>query len=84
MTGMGEKGCALTSLHLLLKKGQVPLPLSQEQQARGADALSRPWVLTEVPGIGCHPQEHTSVLRDGWGLLHLPLQCVEKRQGITN
>lgn len=74
MTGMDEKGCSNLSAPVL-KEGVMPLPLSQEQQVRGADSLS-------AHGAAWHstsPQGSTTVLRDGQGSPHLLLQCAEKR-----
>lgn len=63
MTGMDEKGCSNLSAPAF-KEGVVPLPLSQEQQVRGAESLSWPGCLWSCLAQHVPTGEHNSA--EGW------------------
>lgn len=85
MTGMDEKGhCNLSAP--VFKEGMMPVPLSQEQQVRGADSLSQPGCLWSCLAWHVPTGEHNSA--EGWsGLTPPPAPgCRENalRKGVTN
>lgn len=59
MTGMDEKGCSNLSAPVF-KEGVMPVPLSLEQEVRGADSLSQPRCLWSCLAWQVPTGEHNS------------------------